>query len=84
HELSQDVLEDWFKNASEESVQTQRFLYQLFQRPSFSISTLTGIDEDFIRKGTESVNASANQIHLADGLPDAINKARKLLAMAHR
>ena len=83
-QLTKKAIEAWYETATEDSFQTQHALYQLFQRPAFSIVTLPGIEEDYVRKQERKISPNANPTHVVNNFEEAMKLAQTLMGAAHR
>jgi len=81
--LTKEAIETWYENATEDSLQTQRMLYQVFKRPTFSIVTLPGIDEMYVRKQESRINPNANPTHVVNSFDEAMELAQQLMTVVH-
>ena len=82
--LTQEVLEDWYDNVMINNIQTQQILYQYFKRPTFSIITLPGIDETYVKQQQPQVNPNANPVHVVNNFEEALALAQRLLEATHK
>lgn len=81
--FTRETIDEWFDNATSESIQTQQTLYRLFKRPTFSIVTLPGIEEAYVQQREYEINPNANPVHVVDDLEEALMLAQQLLDLAH-
>lgn len=82
--LKQGHIQQWFEQTSAEDVQTQKYLYNLFQRPTFQITVVQDIDAEEITRRQRQLNPDVPATYFAAAMDEAIEIAIDRLRVAHR
>lgn len=83
-QLTQKIIDTWYDHATTEDVQTQLYLYQLFQRPCFQITVVQNIDTRYVVQRQRQVNPDVPQTYFVQGMESALLLAVENLRIAHR
>ncbi|NJL93053.1 MAG: hypothetical protein HC915_04675 [Anaerolineae bacterium] len=78
------ALDSFFVQARPHAVQTQKFMYALFQRPVFQVFALGNMDYERFCQRWMTLNRDANRPHCATTRAQAMSFGRELLTIAHR